>query len=71
MVDRNGRIAQLVRALASHARGQRFESVYAHHTCGEQTVQLGIDVVRVAYREYRISLFEMPFHETPPLGGVL
>ena len=25
-----GRIAQLVRALASHARGQRFESVYAH-----------------------------------------
>ena len=24
------RIAQLVRALASHARGQRFESVYAH-----------------------------------------
>ena len=25
-----GRIAQLVRALASHARGQRFKSVYAH-----------------------------------------
>ena len=27
---RYGRIAQLVRALASHARGQRFESVCAH-----------------------------------------
>ncbi len=30
-----GRIAQLVRAPASHAGGQRFESVYAHH---EKTV---------------------------------
>ncbi len=27
-----GRIAQLVRAPASHAGGQRFESVYAHHS---------------------------------------
>ena len=26
-----GRVAQLVRALASHARGQRFESVRVHH----------------------------------------
>lgn len=28
----SGRIAQLVRALASHARGLQFESGYAHET---------------------------------------
>ena len=29
--DLIGRLAQLVRALASHARGRRFESSTAHH----------------------------------------
>ena len=35
-----GRIAQLVRALASHARGQRFESVYAHQKKREAIASL-------------------------------
>ncbi len=30
-----GRLAQSVRALASHARGHRFESCIAHHSCAE------------------------------------
>src|SRR5205807_7984877 len=29
---RNGRLAQLVRALPSHGRGQRFKSFVAHHS---------------------------------------
>ena len=31
MVSRDGRLAQLVRALALQARGHRFESYIAHH----------------------------------------
>ena len=37
-----GRLAQLVRALASHARGQRFKSSIAHHSRPIQTVLDGI-----------------------------
>ena len=33
-----GRLAQLVRARASHARGHRFESYSAHHSFNEQAV---------------------------------
>ena len=36
------RIAQLVRALASHARGQRFESVYAHQRKGRMLYASGL-----------------------------
>ena len=31
-----GRIAQLVRAFASHARGRGFESPCVHQICGQQ-----------------------------------
>ena len=37
---RFGRIAQLVRALASHARGRRFESVCAHQKPSEISISL-------------------------------
>ena len=37
---RYGRIAQLVRALASHARGQRFESVCAHQKRKRSTINV-------------------------------
>ena len=50
-----GRIAQLVRALRSHRRGQRFESFYAHH-CIEMNLTRTAPLRRIYRSLYSIRL---------------
>ena len=52
-----GGIAQLVSALASHARGHRFESYYLHHTRGIRTL---LSSVRISF---------VSFHKKGTLNG--
>src|SRR5438067_835907 len=48
-VTGNGRLAQLVRALPSHGRGQRFESFVAHHSSTFSHYQSGSCSRRVSF----------------------
>ena len=49
-----GRLAQLVRALASHARGQRFKSSIAHHS---RPIRRLLDGIKPKWRNGRRAAF--------------
>src|SRR4029077_7253544 len=51
----NGRLAQLVRALPSHGRGQRFKSFVAHHLLSNFMLAENLDVNAPPYN--RVSMF--------------
>jgi hypothetical protein len=52
-----GRIAQLVRALASHARGRRFESCCDHHE--NQSVACLVKALNPSLRLIFLSLYRL------------
>src|SRR5260370_13090910 len=77
-VSGNGRLAQLVRALPSHGRGQRFKSFVAHHSFSfshivrGQTSQVRFFVLNLLFRSGS-TLGLMPFDgchsESQPAAG--
>lgn len=55
-----GRIAQLVRAFASHARGRGFESPCVHQICGQQFAAAVFFILNLDFCGQRVSISLVP-----------
>jgi hypothetical protein len=66
MLDRNGRIAQLVRAPALQAGCRGFESLSAHHSPNQQLTRLSVlpRIIRQGIKPRKRLTFQNLFHRT-------